>query len=311
MDHVDHDRLSKELGTVFFDELVGFTAPELAGDLEPGSAIFLDKQVFTDVTGGAKYEVDIAAKVRLRREDAYILVHIENQASAQPEFAKRMFRYFARLHESHGLPVYPIAIFSYKEPKTRQPSEYRVVVKDLSVLDFRFRAIQLNRLNWRDYLNSENPVATALMAQMNVAPKDRPKVKLECLRGFVKQGWDPARLRLLLGYVDSYLPLEGEQREQFNEGLNAAGLAEKEDVMEIVTSWEREGIAKGRREGLQEGLQAGTVQLVLRLLRRRVGALSEDREARVRRLPVERLEALGEALLDFQSVDDLDAWLGA
>jgi hypothetical protein len=67
----------------------------------------------------------------------------------------------------------------------------------------------VNQLSWRDFLTSENPVAAALMSQMDVATKDRPRVKLECLRSFVRQGWDPARLRLLLGYVDSYLPLEG------------------------------------------------------------------------------------------------------
>jgi hypothetical protein len=33
--------------------------------------------------------------------------------------------------------------------------------------------------------------------------------------------------------------------------------------------------------------------------------------ARIRALPLERLEALAEALLDFQSLQDLDAWLGA
>lgn len=314
MDHVDHDRLAKELGTVFFDEMVAFAAPELARDVEPGSAVFLDKQVFTDVTSGSKYEVDIAARVRLKGEVAHILVHIENQATAQPEFPKRMFRYFARLHERHGLPVYPIAIFSFQTPRTEQPDSYRVVVKDLPVLDFRFRAVQLNRLNWRDYVSSDNPVATALMSQMSVAPRDRPKVKLECLKGFVRQRWDPARLRLLLGYVDSYLPLAGEQRAEFNTGVEAAGLAEEESVMEIVTSWEREGIEKGRQEGRQEGRREGrqdaTVHLVLRLLRKRVGPLSEEREARVRRLPIERLNALGEALLDFQNAGELDAWLG-
>jgi hypothetical protein len=47
---------------------------------------------------------------------------------------------------------------------------------------------------------------------------------------------------------------------------------------------------------------------VLRQLRRRLGTLSEEREAKVRRLPIERLDALGEALLDFQSTADLDAW---
>jgi len=47
------------------------------------------------------------------------------------------------------------------------------------VLDFSFQAIQLNRLNWRDYLRQANPVASALMAKMNIASADRPRVMLE------------------------------------------------------------------------------------------------------------------------------------
>ena len=48
---------------------------------------------------------------------------------------------------------------------------------DFKVLEFNYQVIQLNRLNWRDFLDKPNPVASALMAKMDIAPKDRPKVK--------------------------------------------------------------------------------------------------------------------------------------
>jgi hypothetical protein len=80
---------------------------------------------------------------------------------------------------------------------------------------------------------------------------------------------------------------------------------EKEDVMEIVTSWMEEGLEKGCEEGLQKGLRV----LVVRQLRKRLGALNERAEARIKTLSAERLEELGEALLDFSSPDDLVAWL--
>ncbi len=67
----------------------------------------------------------------------------------------------------------------------------------------------------------------------------------------------------------------------------------------------REIFGQGRREGLQEGELA----MALRLLRRRCGDLSAQQVADVRALPLERLEALAEALLDFQGPADLDAWL--
>ena len=48
---------------------------------------------------------------------------------------------------------------------------------------------------------------------------------------------------------------------------------------------------------------------MLRLLRRRFGTLDPQQEARIQALSVTELEALGEALLDFQTVADLAAWL--
>ena len=50
-------------------------------------------------------------------------------------------------------------------------------------------------------------------------------------------------------------------------------------------------------------------RLVLRLLLRRCVQLSHEQELAVRALPLEKLEALAEALLDFDGPEALDAWL--
>jgi predicted transposase YdaD len=72
-----------------------------------------------------------------------------------------------------------------------------------------------------------------------------------------------------------------------------------------------QGRLEGQREGRQEGRQEGELDLALRQLRRRCGDLTPEQLARVRALPLERLEELAEALLDFQGAADLDTWLGA
>ncbi|MBU7584966.1 MAG: Rpn family recombination-promoting nuclease/putative transposase [Nostoc sp. TH1S01] len=64
-------------------------------------------------------------------------------------------------------------------------------------------------------------------------------------------------------------------------------------------------------EGEKRGREAEACQFVLRLLPRRVGELSPELRQRVESLSLEQLENLGEALLDFTSVADLDAWLAA
>jgi predicted transposase YdaD len=70
-----------------------------------------------------------------------------------------------------------------------------------------------------------------------------------------------------------------------------------------------EGQQQGRQEGQQEGRQEGEMTLILRLLQRRCGVLAPEVEERITRLGLERLEALGEALLDFTGPADLERWL--
>jgi predicted transposase/invertase (TIGR01784 family) len=68
------------------------------------------------------------------------------------------------------------------------------------------------------------------------------------------------------------------------------------------------GKQEGRQEGRQEMLRQ-EIALILRLLTRRCGNLTIAKQEQVRLLPIDILEALGEALLDFRGIEDLDIWL--
>lgn len=82
---------------------------------------------------------------------------------------------------------------------------------------------------------------------------------------------------------------------------------------EVFAEGHEEGRDEGRQEGLDEGLDLGkraeARALVLRQLRRRFGDLRPDAAALIDDLPLARLEALAEDLLDFADAADLDAWL--
>ena len=73
--------------------------------------------------------------------------------------------------------------------------------------------------------------------------------------------------------------------------------------------WYNEIIKEGLHKGRQEGRQEGEANLVLRLLKRRLGELSVAQEEQVKGLSVEHLELLGEALLDFTAMADLEQFL--
>ena len=79
----------------------------------------------------------------------------------------------------------------------------------------------------------------------------------------------------------------------------------------------QKGLEEGRQQGLQQGLQQGRQQgrqqealsFVMRLITRRFGVIDFQLQDRIRGLSIPQLEGLGEALLDFESVTDLPAWL--
>ena len=70
-----------------------------------------------------------------------------------------------------------------------------------------------------------------------------------------------------------------------------------------------EGQQQGRQEGRLEGRQAEAASMTLRQLQRRCGPLSPEQQTQIQALPLADLEALSEALLDFQGAADLTAWL--
>ena len=93
----DHDRLFKELLTTFFTDFVELFLPELAAYLDKDSLVFLDKELFTDVTAGDSHEADLVVRARFRGQDSFFLVHLEHQAQTQAASdLQRQHRLFAQ-----------------------------------------------------------------------------------------------------------------------------------------------------------------------------------------------------------------------
>jgi predicted transposase YdaD len=87
---------------------------------------------------------------------------------------------------------------------------------------------------------------------------------------------------------------------------------EEERHMPYITSVEEIGFERGLREGEERGLRAAEERsrsLILRQLTRKVGILPEKVTKKIETSSLSRLESLGEALLDFSSLADLENWL--
>jgi predicted transposase YdaD len=91
-------------------------------------------------------------------------------------------------------------------------------------------------------------------------------------------------------------------------------LLTRKDIMEIATIPAKDlrhtrAAQEWIEEGRQEGEAQGEAKVALRLLNRRCGPLSEATIALIQALPLEQLEALADALLDFSGSEDLTNWL--
>jgi predicted transposase YdaD len=309
MANINHDQLFKELLTTFFVEFLALFFPSVLEYLDTDSIQFVDKELFTDVAQGDKKIMDLVALAKFQAQDYSFLVHVENQASSAPEFNRRMFRYFCSLFLKYDLPIYPIVIFSYDSPQRLDKSSFVIDFPDRQVLNFDYQIVQLNRLNWRDFLQQKNPVAAALMSKMKINPEDRATVKAQCLRLMVTLKLDPAKMQLISGFVDTYLNLNQEEESTFQSLLSTMELQEQKQIMEITTSWEQKGILKGLQEGRQEGLQEGQSNTILRLLNRKLGTLSSANATQIKSLEPNQLDTLTVDLLDFETLDDLHQWL--
>jgi hypothetical protein len=135
------------------------------------------------------------------------------------------------------------------------------------------------------------------MSKMKIGPK----VKAECLRLLVTLKLDPAKTRLISKFVDTYLRLNVQEERTFQAELDKIGVAQKEAIMQVTTSWEEKGIEKG--------VERGQRSLLSLQLEQKVGQLPDSLNDRLATLSLDQLSSLAVALLNFTTIDDLNHWL--
>ena len=138
---------------------------------------FLQQEMFTDVVRGDKHRVDILVETRLKGEPGIVVVHVENQARVEKDFAERMFVYSCRIYQEHRCRVLPLRCLATHK-KGWRPDRFTMDFPFMSVLNFHFLTLELKKHNWRSFIRSNNPVAAALLSKMNYQPKEKVQVKL-------------------------------------------------------------------------------------------------------------------------------------
>ena len=262
-----HDQIFKELINNFFVEFLEVFFPEVHAGIDFESIKPMSEELYTDLIDGENRRVDIVIEAKLKGTDTLIIVHVEPQSTHQTDFHQRMYHYFSLLYNKYRMPILPIAIFSYDDKHT-ELNRFTIKFPFFHVLTFDFLMLELKKKNWRDYLESDNPVAAALLSKMGYKEEEKVQVKMEFLRMLVKMELNPARARFINDFFEKYLTLTEEEEEELMREISH--LENAEEFTQLPNSWEERGIRKGieqEREAvalkmLAEGLSVDVISKV-------------------------------------------------
>ena len=314
----DYDAPWKEAIELYFHEFMDFFFPALSPQIDWQQPYeFWDKelqQIVRDADLGRRWADKLAKVWLIDGTETWILIHIEVQSQYQSDFAERMFVYNYRLRDRYDHSIASLAVLADERPSW-QPKTYQKSVLDCEVR-FKFPVAKVldYAQNWTALETNTNPFSTVVMAHLKTRDtKDdlasRKDWKLRLTRRLYEQGYARNDILELYRFIDWLIELPAPLEAIFQQEL---AQYEGESTMRYVSTIERQGIEKGIEKGIGQGIEQGIERersLILRQLTRRIGELSESAIEQVNQLSIDLLEDLGEALLDFDQIEDLYQWL--
>ena len=337
-DRADQDSPWKMVLRQYFQEAIEFFFPTIAEQINweiPVEFLDTEFQQLTPNSEIGKRLADQLVKVYQKGGNSIIiLIHLEVQAEPEDIFPERIFTYLIRIFDYfHQAPI-SLAILCDSDENWR-PSEYNFTTFGSS-LQFNFTSVKLldYAIRWDELEASQNVFATIVMTHLKAQetkrnPAARKQWKLALIKRLYERGYDRSAILSLFTFVDWIMILPTATKAEFWQELK---IYEKERTMRYITSVEQIGYDRGveaeaersrelileaqerlleAQRSSQERLLEAQRSLLVRQLNRKVGAMPVSLVDRINNLPIEQLESLGEALLDFGSIDDLTDWLEA
>jgi len=120
-------------------------------------------------------------------------------------------------------------------------------------------------MDWKEYLQSNNPVTAALLSKMGYSNREKVQVKREFLRMIVKMELTPAKMRMILGFFERYLILSEREEERLMTEIKQ--MDDSDEIMHLPISWEEKGKKQGKKEGKKEGETEARRKVALEMLK--------------------------------------------
>ena len=263
--------------------LIGLN-PEAWGRWVTGDKTIKVQEILNSELQWIERESDVLLKVHSPECGDFILLN-ELQLRHDAKMPRRMRAYTALVEEKYGLLVYPVVVNILQPGSTETiPSCYESEIMGCRAYQD-YRVINLWEIEAETVFEQN---LSSLLPFVPILKGGNSEANLRQALLSLRQDEVLKDLEPLLSFFASFvfdIPLVQQMMR-----WDMTVLQESPWYNEIFT------------EGLQKGRQEGEVSLVLRLLMRRFGLLSEQRTEQIRQLSVPQLEDLGEALLEFEGM---------
>jgi len=290
---ITKDELWKAIIEELFVWLMRFFYPDEIHlfDLSKGFE-FLDKELirlFPEAKNTRRY-ADKLIKVYMRDGSTkWILIHIEVQGYADPNFAKRMFIYFYRILDKYQKPITALAIFTDKI-KSFHPKKYETTFLRTK-LTYEFDTYKLLDKTPEDFADMTNPFAavmeTAWYALQNDTLDDDHlfNFKFNLIRRLKEQGHDNDLIRRVFRFIEYYVSFENpEINRKFEKEINTI-LQNKEPMgiqETVLANVRRQTIEEERKQMIinlrKEGFSDERIVKILNITVAEILCLTEDNE---------------------------------
>ena len=323
---MEHDELFKAFLNEFMQPFLELFFPAEAALLDFSTLTFPGTEFFTDFPGGDVRRADVVAEVRTRTGDLeVILIHVEVQAVRESDVPFRMWQYYHLIRLRSGAKVFPIVLYLAPGAGGIVAEVYRETVLGRETVRFTYAAIGLPDLDGMEYVASTNPAAIGLSALMRFPKSNKAERKMERIARVAETtDANAAQQHLLAILVDRYLFLDLTEQMEF-EFLKSA--EETEMPVELMTSWEEKGIARGMAKGLKQGLEQGIAkgveqgiaegleqgllrgqrETLLMLMQAKFGTVPDTVQAAIMTMDSrETLAALAKRVLTAATVDEME-----
>ncbi|MDN5869886.1 MAG: DUF4351 domain-containing protein, partial [Nitrococcus sp.] len=183
------------------------------------------------------------------------------------------------------------------------------------------------------YLHSDNLVARLNLPNMAYPAARKPDIYGQAVRGLLALEPDPDHQAKYVDFIDIYAALDDNEHRVFQErypdevqamsafaerfterGLKQGlqqGLEQgkqqglQQGLEQGKQQGLQQGLEQGKQQGLQQGLQQGEAAVLVRLLERKFGVLTESQRRRIETADAETLLSWSERILTAQSPDEV------